>query len=70
MVRKTTKKPVSEAAVAVPQGEKKFQKGDLMKAKAFTKIEADFLGAFLAEESYTLEEAKKELSKLRKEQVK
>ncbi|MBO1094961.1 hypothetical protein FQS90_00150 [Enterococcus casseliflavus] len=70
MVRKTTKKTGSESTDPVPQVEKKFLKSDLMKAKAFTKIEADFLGAFLAEESYTLEEAKKELSKLRKEQVK
>lgn len=70
MVRKTTKKTGSESTDPVPQVEKKFFKSDLMKATAFTKIEADFLGAFLAEESYTLEEAKKELSKLRKEQVK
>lgn len=69
MGKKATKQTISEQTVE-SEPQKKFSKSDLLKSVVFTQIEADFLGACLNEEVYTLEEAKQVLIKLRKEMVK
>ncbi|MUN91299.1 hypothetical protein [Enterococcus gallinarum] len=70
MVKKAIKKTFAEQPEEVTDLQKRFRKADLLKATRFTNIEADFLGAYLNDEPYTLEEAKQVLIKLRKEKVK
>lgn len=70
MVKKVIKKTFAEQPEEVTGQQKRFRKADLLMSTTFTTIEADFLGAYLNDETYTLEEAKQVLNKLRKEKVK
>lgn len=50
--------------------EKKFPRAEILKSKAFSAIECDFLSAFLAPGDYTINEVKKHLEKIKKGAVK
>jgi hypothetical protein len=68
VTKKEKKKP--EVETKVTPSEKKYLKNELLKSTEFTKIEADFLAAYLPEAAYSISEAKQVLIKLRKEKVK
>ncbi|WEL48783.1 hypothetical protein P0G38_06905 [Enterococcus casseliflavus] len=66
---KKEKKKLEVETKATPS-EKKYEKNELLKSTEFSKIEADFLGAYLSDGAYSIAEAKQLLIKLRKEKVK
>lgn len=68
MTKKEKKK--TEAEIKVTPPEKKYAKSELLKSTEFSKIEADFLAAYLPNGAYSIAEAKQLLIKLRKEKVK
>ncbi|MGM7316042.1 hypothetical protein ABRY77_10615 [Enterococcus casseliflavus] len=68
MTKKEKKEVEVETKTTPP--EKKYEKNELLKSKEFSKIEADFLAAYLPEAAYSVAEAKQLLIKLRKEKVK
>lgn len=68
MTKKEKKKTEAETKATKP--EKKYEKNGLLKSTEFSKIEADFLAAYLSDGAYSIAEAKQLLIKLRKEKVK
>lgn len=68
MTKKEKKK--TEVETKATPTEKKYEKNELLKSTEFSKIEADFLDAYLPEAAYSISEAKQVLIKLRKEKVK
>lgn len=68
MTKKEKKKP--EVETKATPSEKKYEKNELLKSTEFSKIEVDFLGAYLPKAVYSIAEAKQLLIKLRKEKVK
>lgn len=63
---KTTKKETKK----VEATEAKYPKQDILQSTEFTKIERDFLFAYLPDGDHTIDEAKKVLEKIRKGAVK
>lgn len=62
MAKATMKKKIKEEKTS----EQKYPKQDILKSDEFTKIERDFLSAYLLEGTHTIAEAKKVLEKIRK----
>ncbi|MFS1193753.1 hypothetical protein [Enterococcus lactis] len=58
---KTTKKETPKQSA-----EQAYPKADLLQSAEFTKIERDFLLAYLPDGNHTISDAKKELEKIRK----
>ncbi|WP_071131365.1 hypothetical protein [Enterococcus timonensis] len=63
---KTTKKELK----IIEPSDPKYPKKDILASEQFTKIERDFLSAFLPDGENTIEEAKQTLEKIRKGAVK
>jgi len=66
---KPTKKIVVDEELT-KASERKYPKKSILQSKAFTRIERDFLGAYLADRDYTMAEAKKVLADIKKGVVK
>lgn len=66
MVRKTK----TVADIGKQPSATKYPKSEILKSDEFTKVEQDFLSAFLSDDSHTIEEAKDLLTKIRKGAVK
>lgn len=64
MAKRVTKSVPKEPA------EPKYPKKDILKSAEFTKIERDFLSAYLPDGDHTIVDAKKILEKIRKGAVK
>lgn len=68
MTKKEKKK--TEVETKATPSEKKYEKNELLKSTEFSKIESDFLAAYLPDGAYSVAGAKQLLIKLRKEKVK
>ena len=62
MAKETVKKRIKE----VNSPEPKYSKSDILKSDNFSKIERDFLSAYLPDGDHTIVEAKSILEKIRK----